>query len=273
MTRIVVGVDGSAGSQQALSWAIEEAERRGATVTAVAAWSFPPLAAVTPIPSPTLDEFRTMAEDTLDGAVAELGPVSVPLSKRVVQGNPAAVLAAEGAGADLLVVGRRGRGGFERLALGSVGRGTIRRSHVPVVVVPDHPAKGALVVVGIQGRGDEHAVIAAGADAARSLGVPCLAVHAVELGLAAVGLGGGEASEALVDAGSVVAARAARELADRGVEATASSAIGSGGAVLLDAASSAALLVVGRPAHGIIGSVTDACAAHATCPVLVVPNG
>jgi nucleotide-binding universal stress UspA family protein len=272
MTGIVVGVDGSAGSRQALAWASQEAARRGTALTAVAAWSFPPLAAVTPIPSPTLDEFRTMAGSALDEAVEAIGPLEVTLHKRVVQGHPAAVLAAEAAAADLLVVGRRGLGGFERLALGSVGRGAIRRSHVPVVVVPEHPVEGSVVVVGVQGRGDERAVIVAGAEAATVRGLPCLAVHAVELGLAAVGLGGGEASEALLDAGSVVASRAAAELAERGVEATGASGIGSGASVLLDAARSAALLVVGRPAHGIIGSVTDACAAHARCPVLVVPN-
>jgi len=272
MTKFVVGVDGSAGSRQALTWALGEAERRGATVTAVAAWAFPPLAAVTPIPSPTLDEFRAMADTALDDVIASVGPVNVPLTRRVVQGKPAAVLAAEGAGADLLVVGRRGLGGFQRLALGSVGRGTIRRSHVPVVVVPDTSVTGSRIVVGIQGRGDERAVIVAAAEESRARGVPCVAVHAVELGLAAVGLGGGEASEALLDAGRVVASRAAAALTERGVEASGTSGIGSAAGVLLDAARTAALLVVGRPAHGILGSVTDACAAHAPCPVLVVPS-
>ena len=143
---------------------------------------------------------------------------------------------------------------------------------MPVVVVPDESVTGSSVVVGIQGRGDERAVIVAGAEEARVRGLPCVAVHAVELGLAAVGLGGGEASAALLDAGGVVASRAAAALTERGVEATGASGIGSAPSVLLDAASSAALLVVGRPAHGILGSVTDACAAHAPCPVLVVPS-
>jgi nucleotide-binding universal stress UspA family protein len=271
MTRIVVGVDGSPGSRQALAWAVEEARRRHATVHAVTAWTFPPLAAMTPIPSPTLDEFCQMAHATLDEALADVAPHDVPMTQRVVQGKPAVVLAGEPAADDVLVVGRRGLGGFERLLLGSVSRGVLHRTHVPTVVVPSTTHVGNGIIVGIDGMTND-ALLAAAVDAARLRQTGCTVLHAVETGLSGVGITGAEAVAVLLEAGNTIAAEAVAELSALHVETRGHSVVGSAAAVLVDAAEQAELLIVGRRSHGILGSVADACAAHAACPVLVVPE-
>src|SRR6266516_4508297 len=121
MRAIVVGVDGSAGSEAAVRWCAEHAPRLDAHVLAVHA--IPPLAYMVP---PTLARPAAFPDDTelrnelaaaLDAWCAPLRDADVDVETRLVDGPPAQVLmqiAAE-AGADLVVVGRRGKGGFEEL--------------------------------------------------------------------------------------------------------------------------------------------------------------
>jgi nucleotide-binding universal stress UspA family protein len=272
MTRIVVGIDGSPGSRQALAWAVEEAHRRGASLHVVAAWSFPALAGLTPIPAPTLDEFRQMASDALDDVVDVTVPGDVEVTRHVLQGKPAAVLAGEPSNGDLLVVGRRGMGGFERLILGSVSRGVLRRSHAPTVVVPEHAKRDGDVIVGVSGGPEDDEVIAAAIGYARSEHVTCRLLHAVELGVGAAGLGASRALEVMVEAGAQILGAAVDRAETTGVDVEGSAVLGSPAAVLCDAAEDAQLLVVGRRSHGILGSVAEACASHAACPVLVLPS-
>jgi nucleotide-binding universal stress UspA family protein len=241
-------------------------------VHAVSAWTFPVLAAMTTIPSLPAEDFREMAQVALDDAVAAEVPADVSVTRRVVQGKPAVVLAAEANADDILVVGRRGMGGFERLLLGSVSRGVLRRTHVPTVIVPAAPCDGSGVIVGIDDRGSNPTVLAAAADAARRRHTRCLALCAVETGLAGVGLGGAEAVNALIDAARMITADAAAEMTKLDVEAEGEAIVGPAGGVLVDASERAELLVLGRRFHGILGSVVDICAAHAACPVLVVPE-
>ena len=274
MTRIVVGVDGSDGASQALVWALGEAKRQGATVHAVTAWAFPTLAAITPFPSPTLDEFRHMAETTLERALAAVAgdvPDGVDVTRRVVQGSPATVLAAEPASGDTLVVGRRGVGGFERLMLGSVSRSVLRRTHVPTVVVPATPGDGHGVIVGLD-KLDDRVVVAAAIEEADRRMTGCTVIHAVESGFADATLVGGEATEALMDAAHGLVADALTTVNAGDVKVDGTAVLGPAGAVLVEAAKHAELLVLGRRSHGILGSVADTCAAHAACPGLVVPT-
>ena len=272
MTRIVVGIDGSPGSRQALVWAIEEARRRRASLHAVTAWSFPALAGLTPLPSPTLDEFRQMASTTLDEVVDATVPADVKVTRHVRQGKPAAVLAGEPSVGDVLVVGRRGMGGFERLVLGSVSRGVLRRSHVPTVVVPEQPNRDGDVIVGVSGGPEDDEVIAAAIEYAGGTSATCRLIHAVELGVGAAGLGASRALEVMVEAGGQILSAAVERADATEVDVQSTAVLGSPAAVLCDAAEQAQLLVVGRRSHGILGSVAEACAAHAACPVLVLPS-
>ena len=274
MKRIVVGIDGSKGARAALAWAAAEAQRRHVPLHVVAAWTFAPLATL-PFASESYEEFREIAQATVDESVAALVPMDVTVTTRVVQGRPATTVAAEPTPGDVLVVGRRGLGGFERLLLGSVSHGVLRRSHVPTVVVPEgaseRPTAGR-IVVGVEGGSDDRDVVATAVEEALGRGASCSVVHVVDLGMAAAGLGGGEAAKALLDAGNMIVESAIAAGARDGLEMRGEVVLGSASGTLVDASRAADLLVVGRRSHGILGSVADACAAHADCPVLVVPQ-
>lgn len=136
--RIVVGMDGSEGSLAALRWAATEAERWDASVLAVQAWEFTPLIVATEAPI-DLAQIRLDTEEYLDRQVSEVVADSgVTVEQQVVEELPARAIldAAEEAGADLIVVGTRGRGGLKGLLLGSVSQKVLTHATCPVVVVP-----------------------------------------------------------------------------------------------------------------------------------------
>ncbi|GAA2244010.1 MULTISPECIES: universal stress protein [Kitasatospora] len=139
--RIVVGVDGSELSKQALRWAIEQARLTGAVVDAVIAWIYPTVYgwAMTKR-DPQLDH---TAEKVLSDTVEDVaGPEpQVEIRQSSVPGNATEVLLERSRGADLLVLGSRGLGGFAGALLGSVSRHCVQHATCPVVVVP-----------GVQGR-------------------------------------------------------------------------------------------------------------------------
>lgn len=137
--RIVVGVDGSPDSAAALDFAFDQAAAFGCSLEAVLAWKGP----VSTGPGDLLplvydievvqDENERVLSECLAGH-AEKYP-DVVLWSQVVRGAPAAVLAEAARGAELLVVGSRGRGGFRGLLLGSVSRAVLHRCECPVAVV------------------------------------------------------------------------------------------------------------------------------------------
>jgi nucleotide-binding universal stress UspA family protein len=135
--RIVVGVDGSPASLDALRWAVRQAELTGASVEAVTSWSYPTSYGFPVIANVDWEQgARTVLDQAIAAAVDESGP---PVRRRVVEGHPARALADVAAGADLLVVGSRGHGGFTGLLLGSVSEYVVTHAPCPVVVVR-HPA-------------------------------------------------------------------------------------------------------------------------------------
>jgi nucleotide-binding universal stress UspA family protein len=137
MQKIVVGIDGSEGSKNALRWAIEEAGRRDATVEALHAWQAPRAAGLYSGGVYTEDSVREAGEKALDDAIAGADPGgSAKVERRCVTGHPAAALVEAGTDADLLVVGSRGLGGFSRLLIGSVSSQVAHHAPCPVVVVP-----------------------------------------------------------------------------------------------------------------------------------------
>jgi nucleotide-binding universal stress UspA family protein len=138
MKRVVVGVDGSPESLSALEWAFDEAAASGARLTVVHAWEYPydvSRASVRAIRKPmekaAVDELRTSLESlgvrATDGAVL--------IRPKLCEGAPAAALIAEARGADLIVVGSRGRGALRSLLLGSVSRTLLHRAPCPVAVI------------------------------------------------------------------------------------------------------------------------------------------
>jgi nucleotide-binding universal stress UspA family protein len=142
MNVIVVGVDHSAGAKEALRFALEEARLRQATLRAVHAWQFGYIGATgmegaLPAIGGELHEYRAAAEAALDATLREAIPDAgeVEVERHVVEGAPAAVLVEESRGADMLVVGSRGHGGFAQLLLGSVSQQCAHHAECPVVIV------------------------------------------------------------------------------------------------------------------------------------------
>ena len=133
--RIVVGVDGSPSSAAALRWAADQARLTGAEVHAVMTWEVPTNYSWAPmVPS---SDFASDCNAYLVQTVKEtLGDVDAPEVRcQALEGHPARRLVDAAEGADLLVVGSRGHGGFAGMLLGSVSQHVVGHAPCPVVVV------------------------------------------------------------------------------------------------------------------------------------------
>ncbi len=135
--RVVVGVDGSAGAQCALRWAIDEARHHHAELLVVHVWQVPIFGSpYAPIPSIDLDLLEEEARNLVDRMLAQEDTEGVTVERAAVSGSAAQTLVELAANADLLVVGARGHGGFVGLLLGSVSDQVARHAKCPVVIVP-----------------------------------------------------------------------------------------------------------------------------------------
>jgi nucleotide-binding universal stress UspA family protein len=133
--RIVVGVDGSAPSQQALRWGAHLAATFGAGLDAVTAWDFPAAYGLGSVPSdwdPEQD-MRKALDETVEQVFADQPPAG--LRRLVSEGGAAKVLLDASQGAIMLVVGSRGHGGFAGLLLGSVSANVAEHASCPVLVI------------------------------------------------------------------------------------------------------------------------------------------
>jgi nucleotide-binding universal stress UspA family protein len=133
--RIVVGLDGSPASLEALSWAVRQAVLTGSTLEVVMTWEWPSSYGwAVPVPEDFDPESET--QGTLDGIVAGLRAdhPGLTVEPRVVGGHPAPILVEASKGADLLVVGNRGHGEFVGMVLGSVSAYCATNAHCPVLI-------------------------------------------------------------------------------------------------------------------------------------------
>jgi nucleotide-binding universal stress UspA family protein len=136
--RIVAGVDGSASSLEALRWAVRQAELTGSSVDAVIAWESPAASGLGWGVAMVDDtDYAEFAAKTLAEAISAVTDPACQVRVRpmVGEGNAAEVLLDASAGADLLVVGSRGHGGFASALLGSVSQHCTHHAHCPVVVI------------------------------------------------------------------------------------------------------------------------------------------
>jgi nucleotide-binding universal stress UspA family protein len=140
--KIVVGVDGSGPSVEALRQAQRLAEPLGAELEAVGCWEYPNM--YDTYVAIGIGGFRERAEELLQEAVTMAFGAEPPrnLRTRLVEGFARSVLVEASKDADLLVVGRRGRGGFAGLLLGSVSSACVAHAHCPVLVVREEPHQG-----------------------------------------------------------------------------------------------------------------------------------
>jgi nucleotide-binding universal stress UspA family protein len=135
---IVVGVDETASSRRALTWAAREAIRRGATLQVITAWTWDavegaPLAAVDP--QAMMEVAEATQTEVLEAVLGELD-VQPVVVREIVQSTASEALVEASRRADLVVVGTHGRGPVRSFLLGSVSQSVIRHAQCPVVVMP-----------------------------------------------------------------------------------------------------------------------------------------
>ena len=285
--RIVVGFDGSDESTAALDEGLTIAARTGASVDVLTSWRWP----LTWSTAPVGDSWSPLhdAEEVRQHAVALVerrGPLPVDVSTRSVEGAATAVLLDAAAGAGLLVVGSRGRGGFRGLLLGSVSAACITHAPCPVLVhrtgagsgLAERGSDGArTIVVGVDGSPESAHALRFAVTLARSLG---LRVRTVTTWQWPPMLNRDEApfdhwspeQDAL--SAAAPALEAAQDLVGDEVRLTSELVEGPAAAVLLDASRGAAMLVLGNRGLGgfrglLVGSVSQECAQHASSPVIV----
>ena len=133
--RVVVGIDGSPASLDALAWAARQADLTGARLEILAAWEWPTsFGWAVPLPN----DFDPVAEvqSTLDDAVGTVRAAypALAVDARVVRGHPARALVEASKGAELLVVGSRGHGEFLGMLIGSVSEYCTTNAHCAVLV-------------------------------------------------------------------------------------------------------------------------------------------
>ena len=268
---ILIGYDGSPGSERALQWAVREARRRGSVLT-VCHVCAPGGLPAPPGGAAATGHMEESALPHLAGGLRYAREVMGPERTRplLATGLAALVLCQLSADADMVVVGSRGRDGLPGSLLGPVSQQVCAYAHGRVVVVRGHWHEAAgyapgPVVVGADGSAASRAAIAFAVEEAVLGEVPLLAVCA------------------LADSpGSLGGARPMQETFDRDMtwwakqypELTILRRItpGQPRAALLEAAAEAQLLVVGNRGRGglqgmPLGSVGQAMLHHAPCPV------
>ncbi|MFD0532932.1 universal stress protein [Actinomadura luteofluorescens] len=182
-TQIIVGVDGSAHAWRALDWAADYAVRHRRPLELVHASRA--LVDDGAIPKDALRRLVAEREDLLAEArqyALKVNP-DLDVATRLVRTDPGGALVEGSEHAALVAVGSRGMGGFEGLLFGSVGLYTAAHARCPVLVVPreaPYPAEApARIVVGVEDRPGEIAMVGWAFEEAASRGAGILALHAV----------------------------------------------------------------------------------------------
>lgn len=137
---VVVGVDGSEVSRRATEVAFQEAQARGAELIAVHTWIDSQVQAPGAgfaITEDRWEEVRTEKSELLDNYLRELGEAypGVQMGKIITRDRPVRALTEAAEGAQLLVTGSHGRGGFKGMLLGSTSRALLQSAPCPMMVV------------------------------------------------------------------------------------------------------------------------------------------
>ncbi|HWD77385.1 MAG TPA: universal stress protein [Kribbella sp.] len=283
---IVVGYDGSTGSQSALRWATAEAVRTMAPLRLVEAFELVIVTRPSPGMIVPLDAVRTARQKGLD-AVAESIRLHHPelTVDTVLEGGAAAKVLVEAAGdARLVVLGSRGLGGWSGLLVGSVAVQVTTHAPCPTVVIPHEPRpsahQGSTVVVGVDGSKSSAKAIDFAFEQADALHAQVVAVHAWTSPFLTYADGASmlEFDEEKIrqEARLLVAESVAGAAADHpDVRWTTALETGSAGQALVRRSESADLVVVGTRGRGgftglLLGSVSQTVLHHTHCPIAVV---
>lgn len=291
--RILVGVDGSPGSERALAWAGEDAAARRAVLEVVTVWQSP-YDVGEGLPYPVNDdklaaEAATRLDQTLDRVLGR--GTGIEVDRLVVRGDPAPVLCDRSRGALELVVGSRGHSAVAGVLLGSVSMRCAHHSEGPVVIVPDRPRHGGgrqhrrdgRVVVGVDRSAGSRAALRWAIDMARYRGWTVEAVEAWQDpydGEMSLEFDMPHFRREHRDLVRTAEERLAAFVADAAgprpdVEIGPVLVAGEAPSVLCSRSAQASLLVVGAQERRglallVAGSVGSACAHRAECPTVIV---
>ncbi|MEV4640657.1 universal stress protein [Actinoplanes sp. NPDC049548] len=271
---VVVGVDGSPRSMDAVEVAAAEAMRRRRPLRIVHVLDRRPGAPREASP----EVVHERAAACLAEAARMAGKVSsdVAVSTELLSGRPMPALTGLSRHASLVVVGENGAGG---LLLGSVANHVASHAACPVLVVRGEPRTGGPVVVGVDGDGDSAGALDFGLEEASLRGTSLVALHAwcgtdsTELtGTCEFWFGEAQEERVLAEALAGAAVRYPEVPVRRQV------ARGHAGPLLADWSHLAQLMVVGERGHSgiggaLLGSVSRHLILHADCPTTVVRSG
>ena len=281
---VVVGFDGSDGSERALEWAVEEARLRGLPLEIVAVWDEPTVdvgmgagSVVDPNLALVLEE---RAKDIAEQGVALV--TEVPVTSRAVPGPAATALVEASREAELLVTGSHSKRGVAEILLGSTSDQVATHSACPTIVVRPNPIAHQRLAVAIDGSGPGQRALDWAFDAASRRGWKIRVVHAWDVHVVGFDVDdstypkGGildEVKEAETRLSAEVLAGHRARYPDVEVEVHVDR--GNADRVVLDASEDADLLVVGSKGHGgltsmLLGSVSHRVLHHAGCSVAVV---
>lgn len=271
MGSIVVGVDESESSGEALRWAVDTGSHRGWSVTALLAWSYLDQhedGDVSFRPDYTEQDAKRVLDGIVSGAVPDAS-----VDKVVVCDLPARALLEASEGAEMLVVGARGLGDVRGALLGSVSQQCVHHATVPVAIVrpsANRPASER-IVVGVDGSEGALRALQWALDDARAREAAVTVVQASDRRrFAKANRSGGPPD------GSLIADALARSDTD-GVSTIDRVMVDDSAAnALLAAAEDATQIVVGSRGRGgfarlLLGSVSQHVVNHAPCVTVVVP--
>ncbi|SFK85781.1 universal stress protein [Streptomyces pini] len=284
---VVVGVDGSPSSLDAVAAAAHEARLRGVGLRVVHAFLWPVLhVPLGPSPmGPPEGGLRNMADQLVAQAVehARGAEAGIEVEGEVVVGEPLTVLEARSQTASLVVVGSRGLGGFTGLLLGSTAVHLSAHSRCPVLVVRGRPDPTGHVLLGVDGSASGEAAVGFAFAEASARGAALVAMHTWNNWTGPVSGGPAEPLPLVYDV-DMLRDEEERAMAEalsgwqaKYPDVTVHRQLVQGGArqALIEASGSAQLLVVGARGRGgfsglLLGSVSQAALHHAHCPVAVV---
>ena len=276
---VLVGVDGSTAGLAAVDLAVREAVLRGRALRIVYGnpWADHPAWVDLPSGGMAVDPLAD-PQQVIRVATERAGTVDVPTTGEVLAGDPATVLIRESAGAELVVLGHRGLGGFSELLLGSVAVKVAGHAACPVLVTREEPTSGRDILLGLDGSPANHAAADFAFQEAVRRGSGLLALLAwrgPDLAGPTDILDHDYESERTAADKTLAETLSGWSQRYPSVRVRASLVPGRTAHALVAASSDAHMVVLGARGHGglpgrRLGSVSHAVLHHANCPVAIV---